>query len=222
MDEKNERIADIIAEKRRQAEAIERVCAERMGLSKLASDYLVRELVTKIRREADRLEAAWKREKAAIEADALAVGGLVEASRATTEKSSAVGDAAHKRKLSKKRPKNGVDFGQLGNGAKMRKALLFVKQYFDKIDPFNIETYTFAQIEVDYIKAAISAALAAPPRNCDVGTAQEQEERYLKLKREHVDRLARCPAVGPSFFFPDSLYWAQMPYEAKMGGNDGV
>lgn len=30
---------------------------------------------------ADRIEAAWKREKAAIEADALAVGGIVEASR---------------------------------------------------------------------------------------------------------------------------------------------
>ena len=90
----NETIADIIAEKRRQAEAVERVCAERMKLSKLASDYLVRELVTNIRREADRLESAWKREKTAIEADALAVGGFVEASRETTEKSSAVGDAA--------------------------------------------------------------------------------------------------------------------------------
>jgi len=43
---------------------------------------------------ADRLEAAWKREKAAIEADALAAGGLVEASRATAEKSSAVGNMA--------------------------------------------------------------------------------------------------------------------------------
>ena len=60
-------------------------------------------------------------------------------------------------------------------------------------------------------------ALALPRRNCDVGTAEEQEERYLKLKREHVDRMARCPAVGQSFFFPDSLYWAQMPYEAQEG-----
>lgn len=34
-----------------------------------------------LRHFADRLEAAWKREKAAIEADALAVGGLVEKSR---------------------------------------------------------------------------------------------------------------------------------------------
>ncbi len=56
---------------------------------------------------------------------------------------------------------------QGGNAAKLREALLFVKQYFDKIDPFNIETYTFTQIEVEHIRDAISAALAAPPRNCD-------------------------------------------------------
>lgn len=57
---------------------------------------------------ADRLEAAWKRGKAEIEADALAAGGLVEASRAIAEKSSVVGDAV-----------------------KMREALKTVKRYFD-------------------------------------------------------------------------------------------
>jgi hypothetical protein len=57
-------------------------------------------------------------------------------------------------------------------------------------------------------------ALKEPLRNCDVGTAEEQEERYIKLKREHIDKLARCPAVGWSFF-PDSLYWAQLPYEKE-------
>lgn len=58
----------------------------------------------------------------------------------------------------------------------------------------------------------LADALAKSLRNCDIGTAEEQEERYIKLKREHIDKLARCPAVGQSFF-PDSLYWAQMPYE---------
>ena len=44
---------------------------------------------------ADRIEAAWKRERAKVEADALAVGGIVEAARrSTAEKSSAVGNAA--------------------------------------------------------------------------------------------------------------------------------
>lgn len=58
-----------------------------------------------------------------------------------------------------------------------------------------------------------------PLRQCDVGTAEEQEERYLKFKREHVDRMARCPAVWYSFF-PDSLYWAQTPYEEEGGGEE--
>ena len=57
-----------------------------------------------------------------------------------------------------------------GDCAKLRKALEFIKQYFDKIDPFNINTYTFSQIEVDHINENITAALAAPQRNCEVGT----------------------------------------------------
>ena len=94
---------------------------------------------------------------------------------------------------------------QVGNMAAMREALLMVKKLFDERIMF--------QSAIREAHKAVDAALAAPPRNCDVGTANEQEERYLKLKREHVDRMARCPAVGQSFF-PDSLYWAQMPYES--------
>ena len=58
----NETIADIVAEKRRQADKIERNCAEMIKRGKMISDCYVRELVADIRREADRLEAAWKRE----------------------------------------------------------------------------------------------------------------------------------------------------------------
>lgn len=45
-----------------------------------------------------------------------------------------------------------------------REALKFIKQYFDKIDPFNINTYTYSQIEVEHINEAIDAALAAPEK----------------------------------------------------------
>lgn len=62
MSEKQETIADIIAEKRRQAEVIERDCAEKMKRGEMVSDCYARELVADIRREADRLEAAHKRE----------------------------------------------------------------------------------------------------------------------------------------------------------------
>lgn len=81
MGETQETTADIIAEKRRRADEIERDCAEKMKRGEMVSDRYARELVADIRREADRLEAAYKRDKAAIEADALAVGGMVEAAR---------------------------------------------------------------------------------------------------------------------------------------------
>ena len=79
MPDTHETIADIIAEKRRQADKIERNCAEMMKRGKMISDSFVRELVADIRREANRLEAAQKREAgdAAKLREALkAIGGL--------------------------------------------------------------------------------------------------------------------------------------------------
>jgi hypothetical protein len=100
-----------------------------------------------------------------------------------------------------------------GNVAKMFEALEAVVKVgyphnFQREAP-HIRVYCY---EITTAIEKCFAALAEPLRNCDVGTAEEQEERYLKLKREYVDRMARCPAGGYSFF-PDSLYWAQLPYE---------
>jgi len=67
MSDKQETIADIIAEKRRRADEIERDCAEKMKRGEMVSDCYARELVADIRREADRLEAALKREAQSIE-----------------------------------------------------------------------------------------------------------------------------------------------------------
>lgn len=209
----NETIADIIAEMRK-------MYPEAPKCEPSVSGQFVHDEMIWL---ANRIEAAHKREKAAIEADALAVGGLVEASRATTESSSAVGDTAHRRELSKNTSKNGVDFGQLGNGAKMRKALLFVKQYFDKIDPFNIETYTFAQIEVDYIKAAISAALSAPPRNCDIyKTKKDAEAAFISEECKHP--CGNCTVndeYGCALVHECGVDWLFAPATETKGENDG-
>lgn len=62
MSERQETVDDIVAEKRRRAEEIERDCAEKMKRGEMVSDCYARELVADIRREADRLEAAHKRE----------------------------------------------------------------------------------------------------------------------------------------------------------------
>ena len=63
MAKENETVADIIAEKRRRAEEIERDCSEKMKRGEMTSDQYARELVADIRREADRLDAAHKRER---------------------------------------------------------------------------------------------------------------------------------------------------------------
>lgn len=55
----------------------------------------------------------------------------------------------------------------------------------------------------------IMDALAKPPRNCDVGTAEEQSERHDEFCDIH-DCRSDCP-----LFKADSceLAWAQMPYK---------
>ena len=54
---------------------------------------------------------------------------------------------------------------------------------------------------------AIRAALSAPPRQCDVGTAEDQERRY-KATGE----------VYHTLTLTNALAWAQTPYAAKEGG----
>lgn len=66
------------------------------------------------------------------------------------------------------------------------------------------------------------AALAAPPRNCDVGTAGEQTARFAEFCKSHIHsdlpKCAGCPLEG----IPDGIgcaqAWAQMSYEAEKGG----
>lgn len=164
-DEKQESTADIVADIRERAEN-----AMRNG-ERLVHNEAVAMLLRSI---ADRIEAAVDRERRQYERlhecfwDKRAVQCIIRRMRDSRDD------------LARAYPETAreLDYyaGELirarcecsaGNPAAMREALLFVKQYFDKIDPFNPNTYTFAQTEVDHIQDAISAALAAPPRNCD-------------------------------------------------------
>ena len=60
-------------------------------------------------------------------------------------------------------------------------------------------------------------ALAAPVRNCDVGTAKEQTEKFNQFCQSHrnsdLPKCAGCPLED----IPDGTgcaqAWAQMPYE---------
>lgn len=67
----------------------------------------------------------------------------------------------------------------------------------------------------------LKAALAAPTRNCDKGTPEEQQDRFREFCRHYESEgecgIGRSEAACPAFQGgrnPDcSLWWAQMPYE---------
>lgn len=71
-------------------------------------------------------------------------------------------------------------------------------------------------------------AISAPPRNCDVGTHEEQWSRFEKMcfsNRQPDDPdycSCKCKVDG-GCVNDCALKWAQMPYEAEEGGKgDGV
>lgn len=150
-----ETIEDFIELRRANANALE---VEAGGMP----NQFQRELIADLRDEADRLEAAWKRE------------------RATTENSSAV-----------------------GNAAKMREALLYIKQWReDCIDGEGADL-------VDDMIAKVDAALSAPPRNCDrfnnaVDAMAEFKRIHNFCATENRRRLEDCPDCGKEWC---SLAW---------------
>lgn len=89
----------------------------------------------------------------------------------------------------------------------MYEALEYIGHYCDS--EYNMDDPSCADGHILADKAI--AALAAPPRNCDVGTAEEQRRRYDEW-RNHDELRA--------VFGKDEFEWAQMPYEE--GGNDGT
>jgi len=102
---------------------------------------------------------------------------------------------------------------QTGNAAAMREALAAIVAYWD----WN----GFDAMRESRLKDMARAALAKPPRQCDVGTEQEQQDRFREFCRHYESEcecgIGRSEAACPAFQGgrnPDcSLWWAQMPYE---------
>lgn len=105
-----------------------------------------------------------------------------------------------------------------GNMAAMREALVNAKHMIDVIGNASIgikQTCT-------ELSAMIESALAAPPRNCDVGTPEEQAKRFCKYCNSHKC-VARSCKVRPYWEQYYTLYkcaivscgsiWALLPYE---------
>lgn len=151
------------------------------------------------------INEAPKLDKAEIEASALAVGGVVEASR----------------------------HAPVGNSAAMREALVAIRdaarnfyhqilnsKYSDIMDKYKCRERGFpALLDLRYAIPKANAAISAPPRNCDVGTAEEQFERYQNFCRRHYYSCgcARCPANKTRMHGTSNcdLAWAQESYVAE-------
>ena len=100
-----------------------------------------------------------------------------------------------------------TDCNRLGNTAKMREALsdaCYAMFSFLKTQNGGYEEMAKA---LDKAKAA----LADPPRNCDVGTAEEQYARFLRFCDKY-EGCEGCP-LYKSVFPKCYVHWVQMPYE---------
>ena len=80
--------------------------------------------------------------------------------------------------------------------------------------PYSIEVPPYAE-------DVITAALAKPPRNCDVGTAEEQLDRYgvyCQNRCTSCDDRHYCHICGERYRMKCMMEWTQMPYKAQKGG----
>lgn len=114
-------------------------------------------------------------------------------------------EAAHKR--------------ESGDCAKLREALMYAEQVLDTAAR-NVRGETGMVINSAYSEAArkCRAALAAPPRNCEVGTVEEQSARFDKFCDTHKyvgdDGTNWCSRDCPCYNDINcGVRWAQMPYE---------
>ena len=227
-DARQETVADIVREMR-----IGDLCAEDTSAARPA---YINDILASY---ADRIEAAWKREREAGAAAAQICGKIGEiVGRATTEKSSAVintdtvrgiaqemlntsmQDTTAERingwamRLAEACEQPATDCNQLNNAAAMRKALEKVRFYlpyflqYVRLHDAQSGGYYEKKLEV------VNAALSAPPRNCDVGTAEEQAERFKTFCYIYPLNCAGCPLKDSGITHNEcAIFWTQMPYE---------
>jgi len=109
-----------------------------------------------------------------------------------------------------------------GNQQKMQRVITDLS---DILDTWSDHLPSGLQDRVNSALEEADAALALPLRQCDVGTAEEQEVRFMRFCESHWDlnnpdsKCAGCPLhekVGTECEFA----WAQMPYEAEEGAGE--
>ena len=178
--ERQETVSDIVREMR-----IGDLCAEDTSASRpeFINDFLAS--------YADRIEAAWMREREAGAAAAQICGEIGEmiGREATTEKSSAVGNADTVRGIAQE----------------------MLNTSMQSITAERINEWATR------LAAACEAALSSSPRNCDVGTAEEQAKRFKTFCYIYPLNCSGCPFKNIANTHNEcAIFWLQMPY--KEGG----
>ena len=195
-DERQETVADIVADIR----------AQNQGLPE--DSYALSPLVCDLLSFADRIEAAHQRDVAELKSKMNDVVCENEALR------DACGTCGAKREREATREKS----SRVGNSAKMREALRQVSRVAVEMTRKTVTGESEDRKTVDEwalrLCDIVSATLAAPPRNCDVGTDEEQSRRYEELCDRHTCG-SRCSASGCPMYEHDCspFAWGQMPYE---------
>lgn len=108
----------------------------------------------------------------------------------------------------------------IDNAAAMREALVKADAVFRLISKsaWFIDANFSETKEVMEAGNAIAAALSAPPRNCDVGTAEEQAGRFhsfCKTRQSGIYGMCspQCPCKECSDMCHCLTKWSQMAYE---------
>ena len=94
---------------------------------------------------------------------------------------------------------------RLGNAAKMREALETIAEYAKAAECHTEDAHLLGYL--NQIERWVEAALSAPPRNCDVGTPEEQSKRHREWCRQArwVFGCIRCMAE-----------WLQLQYVREL------
>ena len=113
------------------------------------------------------------------------------------------------------------------NAAKMREALESVDDAFSSgslYAPGDCPTPHDVSVFED-VRDKVKTALATPPRNCDVGTAEEQAQRFYKFCMANSSAIrgmcdSKCPCIDSGDKCHCLTKWAQMPYKSKEGSKE--
>ena len=98
---------------------------------------------------------------------------------------------------------------RLGNAAKMREALR--EACYAMFNFLKTQNGGYEEMAEALDKA--EAALSAPPRNCDVGNAEEQHARFYSFC-DKIEECKECPLWrGGGLTSKCCTHWAQLPYE---------